>query len=288
MTFHLERLDSSTAPLQPAEEVSPQKIRHLNEQKLPTALEVSSLSLFYADHLALNQVNLPIYQGKITALLGPSGCGKTSFLNVLNRMTDLINHCRVEGQVLFQGRNIYERDADIRILRQRIGMIFQKPNPFPFSIRRNFHIPLKEHGYHDKDERDTIMQSVLSAVGLWHEVKYRLDHPALRLSGGQQQRLCFARALALKPEVLLMDEPCSALDPLASAAIEELVKELAGDYTIVIVTHNLQQARRIADFGGLFWSRNNTGTLVEFSPAERLFHQPRHELTRAYVSGLSG
>jgi len=203
-------------------------------------------------------------------------------------MTDLIPGCRVEGEVHLDGRNVLAPGTDLLSLRRRVGMIFQKPNPFPLSIRRNLELPLKEHGFHDPQERQAILQRSLEAVGLWGEVKDRLKTLATSLSGGQQQRLCIARALALDPEVILLDEPCSALDPLAAGVVEDLIASLRGRYTVVIVTHNLPQARRLADSTALFWVVGDRGQLIEHAPTERFFEAPKHPLARDYVNGVRG
>ncbi|WP_072376467.1 phosphate ABC transporter ATP-binding protein [Hyphomicrobium sp. NDB2Meth4] len=253
-----------------------------------TQIRVDGLSLGYGGKPALKDVSLDIYRGCITALIGPSGCGKTSLLSCLNRLTDLIPGCRVEGRIMLDGADIHSSGVDVQALRQRVGMIFQKPNPFPLSIRRNLEMPLKEHGITGRSELAARVERSLVDVGLWDEVKDRLDGAALSLSGGQQQRLCMARALVLEPEILLMDEPCSALDPLSSAVVEDLIETLRGRYTVVIVTHNLGQARRIANYAAFFWVNDRAGTLIEFDQCRRLFEQPRHQLTAAYVRGLRG
>jgi phosphate transport system ATP-binding protein len=251
-------------------------------------LEVSNLAVKYGEVTALDGVSLEIYKGCITALIGPSGCGKTSFLSTLNRLTDLIPGVSVTGDVLFNGESIFGRAVDARHLRTQIGMIFQKPNPFPLSIRRNLELPLKEHGVTDARERAARAEAALTDVGLWAEVKDRLDTPALQLSGGQQQRLCIARALVLRPSVLLMDEPCSALDPISSGVVEDLILRLRGQYTIVIVTHNLAQAKRIANYAAFFWMKERTGKLIEFGQSQQLFEAPQDHLTAAYVNGARG
>ena len=253
-----------------------------------TVLRVENLSLHYGAKPALENISLDIYQGCITALIGPSGCGKTSFLSALNRLTDMIPGCNVTGNIRFNGTDIRDPALELIKLRRDIGMIFQKPVPFPLSIRRNIELPLKEHGTNKQSELNDIVQQVLQDVGLWDEVKDRLDSPAQALSGGQQQRLCIARALALKPKVLLMDEPCSALDPISSAVVEDLIKRLQGRYTVVIVTHNLAQAKRIANYAGFFWVSERAGCLIEFGQCKQIFEAPAHELTAAYVNGSRG
>ncbi len=251
-------------------------------------LSVRQLSVAYGERAVLEDVSLDIYQGCITALIGPSGCGKTSFLSALNRMTDMIPGAHVSGSIAFEGQDLLARDRDLLTLRRRIGMIFQKPNPFPLSIWRNLALPLHEHGVKSRTlARDRITRA-LRDVGLWDEVSDRLDAPALSLSGGQQQRLCIARALVLEPEVLLMDEPCSALDPIASGVVEELIQRLRGRYTLVVVTHNLAQARRIANYAAFFWMKERVGRLVEFGQCQQVFEAPANRLTAAYVSGQKG
>lgn len=251
-------------------------------------LQVRDLSVAYAGNSVLEGVSLDIYKGCITALIGPSGCGKTTLLSSLNRMTDMIPGATVRGSALLGGTDLLDPALDVMALRRRIGMIFQRPNPFPLSIRRNLELPLREHGLRDVVELKSRIETALRDVGLWDEVRDRLDSSALSLSGGQQQRLCIARALVLEPEVLLMDEPCSALDPIASGVVEDLVRRLRGRLTIVIVTHNLAQARRIANFAGFFWMNERVGQLVEFGRCQSLFESPRDELTAAYVSGARG
>ncbi|MGR9116253.1 MAG: phosphate ABC transporter ATP-binding protein [Gammaproteobacteria bacterium] len=251
-------------------------------------IQVRNLSLHYGSKPALADISLDIYEGCITALIGPSGCGKTSFLSVLNRLTDLIPGCRVSGDVRYETIDVRDPRLNVQNLRRDIGMIFQKPAPFPLSIRRNIELPLREHGMRKQSELNRVMQRVLEDVGLWGEVKARLDSPALSLSGGQQQRLCIARALALRPKILLMDEPCSALDPISSAVVEDLIQSLRGRYTVVIVTHNLAQARRIANYAGFFWVKNKAGCLIEFGQCQQIFETPAHRLTEAYVNGSRG
>ncbi len=252
------------------------------------AIRVKNLTLSYNKQPALDNISLDIYRGCITALIGPSGCGKTSFLSSLNRLTDLIPNCTVTGSIEIENTDIHAANLDVQALRRRVGMIFQKPNPFPLSIRRNIQMPLREHGVKDHVMLENKLQAALQDVGLWDEVKDRLDSSALSLSGGQQQRLCIARALALEPEIFLMDEPCSALDPLSSAVVEDLILSLSGRYTVVIVTHNLAQARRIANYAGFFWAKERTGKLIEFGRCQQIFESPAYELTAAYVSGARG
>lgn len=251
-------------------------------------LQIKNLSIAYANTIVIDDVTLDIHKGCITALIGPSGCGKTSFLSALNRLTDLIPDARVSGNIQFDMTDVLSPALDVQALRRKIGMIFQKPNPFPLSIRRNLELPLREYGITKNDLVQKKIETALRDVGLWEEVKERLDAPALSLSGGQQQRLCIARALILEPEVLLMDEPCSALDPISSAVVEDLILRLRGRYTIVIVTHNLAQARRIANYAAFFWMKEKVGKLIEFGHCRPLFDTPANPLTAAYVSGMSG
>ncbi len=251
-------------------------------------IQVENLSLQYGGKTALEKVTLDIYRGCITALIGPSGCGKTSFLSAINRLIDLIPTCQISGHIRVDGEDIYDPGTNVQALRRKIGMVFQKPTPFPLSIRRNITLPLREHGITQRHKVEAIIEQVLRDVGLWDEVCDRLDTAALSLSGGQQQRLCIARALALNPEILLMDEPCSALDPIASGVVEDLISRLSGRYTIVIVTHNLAQARRIANYAAFFWIKERAGQLVEFGHCRHIFESPTHELTAAYVNGSRG
>ncbi|MDT7043196.1 phosphate ABC transporter ATP-binding protein [Candidatus Nitronereus thalassa] len=257
-------------------------------QSSSPCISTENLSVKYGSHQALGNVSLSIQSMKITALVGPSGSGKTSFLTCLNRLTDLVPHCHVDGSIRFGNIDVCSSETDVLQLRRRIGMIFQNPNPFPFSIRKNLTFPLKEHGVGDPGIIDAKVQESLTRVGLWDEVCDRLDSSALALSGGQQQRLCIARALILSPEVLLMDEPCSALDPLSSGIVEDLITHLRDQYTIILVTHNLAQARRIADQVALFWIQGHSGTLIEARPTGDFFHHPQHRLTQEYIDGVRG
>ena len=249
---------------------------------------VEDLSVAYDGQRVLEGVSLEINRGCITALIGPSGCGKTSFLSALNRLTDLVPGCSVGGRVRIDGRDVLDPALDLLALRSRVGMIFQKPNPFPLSIRRNLEMPLREHGVRNKSALADRVEDALRRVGLWADVRDRLNAPALALSGGQQQRLCIARALVLEPSVLLMDEPCSALDPIASGIVEDLILGLENRYTVVIVTHNLAQARRVANYAAFFWMSERVGQLVEFGRCQSLFDSPSHDLTAAYVTGIRG
>ncbi len=249
---------------------------------------VEGLSLDYGSKRVLEDVSLTINRGCITALIGPSGCGKTSFLSSLNRLTDLVPSCHIEGSIKIGPLDVRSSSTDVTALRLQVGMISQKPNPFPLSIRRNIELPLREQGMRDRRQRNEVVESVLYDTGLWDEVKDRLDAPALSLSGGQQQRLCIARALALRPQVLLLDEPCSALDPIATEVVEKLITGFGGHLTVVVVTHNLAQARRISDYAAFFWMKNGTGQLVEYGPSNQIFEAPQDALTDAYINGKSG
>ncbi len=252
----------------------------------PPTLETLNLSLTYGQKVAFQGVNLTLKAGHINALIGPSGCGKSSFLSCLNRLYELTPKVTLSGTTLLDGQDILT--LNVMQLRRRVGMLFQKPNPFPLSIYRNIEFPLREHGVRDRDQIDATLESVLQDVGLWQEVKDRLTAPALSLSGGQQQRLCLARALALKPEVLLMDEPCSALDPISSEVVEDLILRLRNHYTVLVVTHNLAQAKRVADDLAVFWFQEGAGRLIEFGAVDKIFEAPQHPLTQAYVSGRRG
>ena len=243
---------------------------------------VRDLDFYYGASKALSQINIDIEPSKVTALIGPSGCGKSTFLRCLNRMNDTIPGTRVEGKILLEGKDIYDEDMDVVALRQRVGMVFQKPNPFPQPIYDNVAFGPRVMGMNVN--MDEVVERSLTAAALWDEVKDDLKADALGLSLGQQQRLCIARVIAVHPEVILMDESTSALDPIATLRIEELIAELKKDYTIVIVTHNMQQAARVSDYTGLFW----LGELVEFSPTKAMFTKPKQELTEAYITGRMG
>ncbi len=243
------------------------------------------LNVFYGDKQALTGINLDIVARRVTALIGPSGCGKSTFLRCLNRMNDVIEICRIEGRVALDGADIYETDIDVVELRARVGMVFQKPNPFPKSIYDNIAYGPRIHGMvAGRENLDDIVRTSLERAGLWKEVADRLNEPGTSLSGGQQQRLCIARAIAVDPEVILMDEPCSALDPIATARIEELIDELRENYTIVIVTHNMQQAARVSQTTAFF----HLGELVEVGDTDRIFTNPRDERTQGYITGRFG
>ncbi len=247
-------------------------------------IEVQDFNFYYGEFHALKDLNLSIKRNKITALIGPSGCGKSTFLRSLNRMNDTIKGTRAEGKILIDGKNIYDEDVDVTVLRQRIGMVFQRPNPFPQSVYDNVAFGPRVLGMAKNGQLDDIVEESLRGAALWDEVKDRLDESALSLNPGQQQRLCIARTVAVKPEVILMDEPASALDPVATLSIEELMRQLAENYTIVIVTHNMQQAARVSDGTGFFW----LGRLVEFGETAQVFRAPTEELTEAYITGRRG
>lgn len=247
-------------------------------------ISVKNLDQYYGQFRALRSISMDIAEGKVTAFIGPSGCGKSSFLRTLNRMNDLVPGARVEGRVEMDGQDIYAPGVDVVLLRKRIGMVFQRPNPFPMSIFDNVAYGPRIHGERRKSVLEDVVESSLRDAALWDEVKDRLHKSALGLSGGQQQRLCIARSLAVKPEVLLMDEPASALDPISTAKVEDLIRELRNDYTIVIVTHNMQQAARISDFTAFFLS----GELVEYGPTGALFTNPKDQRTEDYITGRFG
>jgi phosphate transport system ATP-binding protein len=250
-------------------------------------IRIQDLSVKYGARYAIKNINIDLPPCSVTAILGPSGSGKSSLLSCINRMTDLIARCQVSGQILFGGENVLAGRNPIE-LRRRIGMIFQKPNPLPFSIRKNLTLPLKYHGVRKKAEVAKVMTTALKEVGLWSEVEGRLDEPAHSLSGGQQQRLCIARAIALEPEVLMMDEPCSALDPVSTNRIEQLITRLRQKYTVIVVTHNISQARRIADNTVLLWSEDGVGKVIDQGPTGRVFEKPKTQTAEAYIEGRLG
>ncbi len=252
--------------------------------KKEKAFEIKGMSLYYDAFQALKSIDIDLYKNDITALIGPSGCGKSTFLRSLNRMNDLVEGCRIEGEILFDGRDIYSKEYDVIALRKKVGMVFQKPNPFPKSIYENIVYGPKLHGQKKKEVLDEIVERTLTEVGLWEEIKDRLNKSALGLSGGQQQRLCIARCLAVEPEVILMDEPTSALDPVATTKIENLVQELAAKYTIVTVTHNMQQAGRISNRTAFFLS----GEILEVDDTRKLFTNPSNPKTEEYITGRFG
>jgi phosphate transport system ATP-binding protein len=244
-------------------------------------IESKNLNLWYGENHALKDISIGIKENQITALIGPSGCGKSTFIRCLNRMNDLVDIVRIEGEVLYNGVNIYDRETDVVELRKNVGMVFQKPNPFPMSIYDNIAYGPRIHGVKNVDK---IVEGSLKDSALWDEVSDRLDKPAMGLSGGQQQRLCIARTLAMKPDVILFDEPCSALDPVSTAKIEELMDELRGSYTQVIVTHNMQQAARVSDYTAYFL----LGELIECGETKEIFENPREKSTEDYITGRFG
>jgi len=250
----------------------------------PISIEVNDLSLFYGEAQALNQINLRVPQKKVTAFIGPSGCGKSTLLRCFNRMNDLINTVRITGKINLLGEDIFDPAVNVALLRRRVGMVFQKPNPFPKSIYDNVAYGLRIQGSYSKTVLDEAVEKALKASALWEEVKDRLNESALGLSGGQQQRLVIARAIAIEPEVLLLDEPASALDPISTLKIEELIFELKKDYTIVIVTHNMQQAARVSDYTAFMY----LGDLVEFGDTKNLFTTPEKKQTEDYITGRYG
>ncbi len=261
-------------------------VTHLVEStaNLVEKISIRGLKFFYGESLALKGINIPLYKNKVTAFIGPSGCGKSTLLRVLNRMYDLYPHQRAEGDVMFDGENILSPKQDLNLLRARIGMVFQKPTPFPMSIYENIAFGIRLYEKLPKSELDGRVESSLRRAALWDEVKDKLDANGLSLSGGQQQRLCIARTVAVKPEVILFDEPCSALDPISTAKIEELIDELKEDYTIVIVTHNMQQAARVSDFTAFMY----LGELIELDTTSKMFTAPKDRRTQDYITGRFG
>ncbi|WYA30764.1 phosphate ABC transporter ATP-binding protein PstB [Fusobacterium necrophorum] len=247
-------------------------------------IQVKDFHFFYGNYEALRGINMEIMKNRVTALIGPSGCGKSTFLRSINRMNDLIEGARYEGEIFLEGKNVFMKDYNLVELRKKVGMVFQRPNPFPKSIYNNVVYAAKLHGEKQKDVLDEIVEISLKSVNLWEEVKDKLNHSALSLSGGQQQRLCIARAISIKPEILLMDEPTSALDPISTAKIEELIGGLAEKYSIIIVTHNMQQASRISDMTAFFFQ----GELVEFSRTDQMFTTPSYKKTEDYILGRFG
>ncbi|NME81710.1 phosphate ABC transporter ATP-binding protein PstB [Clostridium sp. SM-530-WT-3G] len=246
-------------------------------------IETKNLNLYYGEKQALKDINMSINKNEVTALIGPSGCGKSTFLRTINRMNDLIDIVKIDGEVLFEGKDIY-KDYDEIHLRKRIGMVFQRPNPFPMSIYNNIAYGPKIHGIKNKDQLDEIVEKSLKGAALWDETKDRLKDSALGMSGGQQQRLCIARTLAVSPEIILMDEPTSALDPISTAKMEELMDELKKKYTVIIVTHNMQQAGRIADKTAFFLN----GEVIEFGKTDDIFYKPKDKRTEDYITGRFG
>ncbi len=247
-------------------------------------IDVRNLDLYYGNDQALKNINMKIPDNRVTAFIGPSGCGKSTLLRCFNRMNDLIDSCRIEGEILIDGQNVYDKAVDVAEHRRRVGMVFQKPNPFPKSIFENVAYGLRLQGVNDKRRLTEVVEGALRSAALWNEVKDRLDDNAFGLSGGQQQRLVIARAIAIEPEVILLDEPCSALDPISTAKVEELIAELKHDYTILIVTHNMQQAARVSDFTAYMY----LGELVEFDDTAKLFTNPQQKETEDYITGRYG
>lgn len=247
-------------------------------------IEAKDVNFYYGDFHALKNISLDIEKNSVTAFIGPSGCGKSTFLRLINRMNDLIDKTRLEGQVLIEGRNIYDKNVEVDRLRTQVGMVFQKPNPFPKSIFDNIAYGLRVNGIKDKHYIEQRVEESLKSAALWNEVKDKLKKSAFELSGGQQQRLCIARAMAIKPSIVLMDEPASALDPLSTAKIEELIYELKKEYTIVIVTHNMQQAARVSDKTAFFY----LGELIEYDETQKMFLNPQVEATQNYITGRFG
>lgn len=258
-------------------------IQNVVEPQFKPQIEVKDLNLWYGEKQALKDISVNIPRNSVTALIGPSGCGKSTFIRCLNRMNDLIKNCRIEGKILVEAEDIYGPNVDVVELRKQIGMVFQKPNPFPMSIYDNIAYGPRIHGVNKKN-LGTVVENALHSAALWDETSDRLKSPALSLSGGQQQRLCIARTLAVKPKILLFDEPTSALDPISTAKIEDLIMNLKKDYTIVIVTHNMQQAARISDYTGFFLM----GELVEFGQTRQIFHNPKKRSTEDYITGRFG
>ncbi len=267
-----------------AEEPAAEAVQMPQAQTADVVLESSNLSLWYGSARALSSISLEIPKNQVTAFIGPSGCGKSTLLRCFNRLNDLVDLVRIEGDILYEGRNIYVPEVDVNRLRKRIGMVFQKSNPFPKSIYENVAYGCRIHGVKRKAELDEIVERSLRGAALWTEVKDRLQDSALGLSGGQQQRLCVARAIAVEPDVLLLDEPCSALDPVATAKVEDLIHQLKNDYTIVIVTHNMQQAARVSDRTAFMY----LGELVETGPTQEIFTNPKMRQTEDYITGRFG
>jgi phosphate transport system ATP-binding protein len=293
-TTDITRVDPAPSQPQPGEvtlDVRAPRIIEEDDTERDVVFDVRDAAVYYGDFRALRDVTLPILKNQITALIGPSGCGKTTFIRCLNRMNDLVEGARVEGTFLYHGVDLYDADVDPVEVRRHIGMVFQKPNPFPKSIYDNIAFGPRIAGM--KVDMDDLVEECLHRAGLWDEVKDKLKESGMALSGGQQQRLCIARAIATTPDVILMDEPCSSLDPIATSKIEDLMQELVSDYTIVIVTHNMQQAARASDRTAFFTvdvreDGARTGTIVEYAPTETLFTNPSDERTEAYVTGRFG
>ena len=285
-----------TSPLSEAPNLTPHAMVNIGEvegkqplEALPIKISVVGLSVYYGNFRALKDISINIPVNKITALIGPSGCGKSTLLRSFNRMNDLVQGTRIEGQVILNGKNIYDPDVDVVELRQRIGMVFQRPNPFPMSVFDNVAYGPRLYGIRKKHILEEIVEHALRQAAVWEDVKDKLDQSGLALSGGQQQRLCIARSLAVEPDVILMDEPASALDPISTLKIEDLMETLKQDYTIVIVTHNMQQAARVSDFTAfLMIDEDRSGTLVEIGQTEQIFTNPKNQQTEDYVTGRFG
>jgi len=293
-----EEMDVTDMAAAQPEAAALEEARHLTVKRaeggldLTTVFDIEDVSVYYGDFRAVRDITVPIYQHQITALIGPSGCGKTTFLRTLNRMNDLIEGARVEGSIRYHGIDLYDPRVDAVEVRRHVGMVFQKPNPFPKSVYENVAFGPRIAGF--KGDMDELVEGSLVRAALWDEVKDKLKQSAMALSGGQQQRLCIARAIATKPDVILMDEPCSALDPIATQRIEDLMQELLSDYTIVIVTHNMQQAARVSDRTAFFTvevdeaTGHRTGTVVEYDLTETIFTNPSDQRTEDYVTGRFG
>jgi phosphate transport system ATP-binding protein len=256
----------------------------MSAEPLKIRMEAKNLDFYYGIKKALNKINIACYENRVTAIIGPSGCGKSTFIRTLNRMNDVIPGTRVEGAIFLDEKNIRDPDVDVVELRRRVGMVFQKPNPFPKSIYDNIAYGLRINGMRDKRKLEEVVERSLRGAALWEEVKDRLDENAFALSGGQQQRLCIARALAVEPEVILFDEPCSAIDPIATAKVEDLIENLKKRYTVIIVTHNMQQAARVSDFTAFMM----LGELIEFGVTDKIFTNPANKLTEDYITGRFG
>ncbi len=256
----------------------------MSKKEESVKIDINELSLFYGKKQALNNISMPIYPNQVTAFIGPSGCGKSTLIRSINRMNDMIEGVSITGKINIDGVNVYQPDVNVVNLRKRVGMVFQKSNPFPKSIYENISYGPRINGIKEKSKLDEIVESSLKGAALWDEVKDRLDASALALSGGQQQRLCIARAIAVNPDILLMDEPCSALDPISTTKIEELICELKVDYTIVIVTHNMQQAGRVSDYTAFFY----LGELIEYDKTRKIFTNPEKQQTEDYITGRFG
>lgn len=251
---------------------------------MKVCFDIKKMNLYYGNFHALKNIDMDLYKGEVTAFIGPSGCGKSTFIKSLNRMNDLIEDCKIKGKILFHDKNIYSKEYNVNLLRKRVGMVFQKPNPFAMSVYDNIAFGPRTHGIKERAKLDEIVEKSLKNAALWDDLKDRLKHSALGLSGGQQQRLCIARTIAVNPEVILMDEPTSALDPISTSKIEELIMKLKKDYTIIIVTHNMQQAARISDKTAFFLM----GEVIEYGDTQKLFNKPKEKKTQDYILGRFG